>query len=135
MNTSIHKLSFLLLPFSILLSGCLSPKTAGVSAEKGVLKVEDRLFASHIVVVQDQTTMTDQGFLKAQVTLRNTGKRDFDCQYIFTWKDKDGLTLKSAKAIWRPLTLHGREESVVQGICPVAGAADFRIVLRPRTSK
>ena len=136
MNASFRKIFILHLSFSaLLLSGCLSPRTAGLSAEKGVLKVEDRLFASHIEVVQDQTTMTDQGFLKAQVTLRNTERRNFDCQYRFTWKDKDGMTLKAAETLWTPLMLHGREEAVIQGICPVPDAADFRLVMRPRKDK
>lgn len=118
-----------------LAAGCLSPSTAGVSAEKGVLRVEDRRFASHVEVVQDQTTTTDGGFLKVQVTLRNTGKRNFDCQYRFTWKDKDGMELKSAETHWKPLMLYGREEAVVQGICPVPRASEYRLVLRPAKDK
>ncbi len=110
--------------------GCLSPKTAGISAEKGILKIEDRGLASHVELVQDQTKVIDGGFLKAQVTIRNTDKRDFECQYRFSWKDKDGLTLKGAETLWMALPLYGREESVIQGISPVPGAADYRLVIR-----
>lgn len=132
-------MKFLVLTFLasalIFAAGCLSSTSAGFSAEKGVLRVEDRRFASHIEVVQDQTTIGDNGFLKAQVTLRNTEKRDFDCQYRFVWKDKDGLTLKGAETLWTPLMLHGREEAVLHGICPVPHAADYRLVLRPFKNK
>lgn len=111
--------------------GCLSRKSAGVAAERGILQVEDRTFATRLDVVQDQTVMLDGGFLKAQVTLKNTGRRDATFQYRYLWKDRDGMTLKRAETLWTPLVLHGREEAVVEGICPVPGAADFRLVIRP----
>ena len=116
-------------------AGCLSPKTAGLSAGKGVLMVEDRAFASRIELLQDRTTVIAGGFLKAQVTVRNTNKRNFNCQYRFVWKDKDGLTLKAAETLWTPLMLHGREDTDIQGICPVPRAADYRLVIRPAADK
>ncbi|MBQ7252521.1 MAG: YcfL family protein [Kiritimatiellae bacterium] len=112
-------------------AGCLGPNTAGLSAERGRLVVEDRAFASRVELVQDQTVMLDGGFLKAQVTLRNTWKRDARVQYRFTWKDRNGMTLKRAETPWKVLPLHGREEAVLEGICPVPKAADFRLVVRP----
>ena len=115
----------------ILFSGCMSPVSSGVSAEKGILQFENGFFASRIKVVGDQTVKLDKDFLKAQVTVLNLGKRDLNCQYRFVWKDKHGLTLTSAETLWHPLNLHGREESVLEAICPVPGAADFRLVLRP----
>lgn len=115
-------------------SGCLGPNTAGISAEQGRLVVEDRAFASRLELVQDQTVRTEQGFLKAQVTLKNTQKRDACAQYRFTWKDRDGMTLKRAETVWTPLVLHGREEAVIEAICPVPDAADFRLVVRPQTN-
>lgn len=113
------------------LSGCLAPVTSGISAERGHLVFENAGFASRIEAVQDKTVMTDGGFLKAQVSLRNREQRDIRAQYRFTWKDKDGLVLTSADTVWTPLPLYGREEAVVEAICPVPGAADFRLVLRP----
>ena len=113
-------------------AGCLGPRTAGISAEQGRLEVEDRAFASRLELLQDQTVLTDQGFLKAQVTLKNMQKRTARAQYRFTWKDRNGMTLKRAETLWTPLELHGREEAVIEAICPVPGAADFRLVVRPQ---
>ena len=122
-----------LVPVLACCAGCLSPVTAGVSAERGRLTVEDRAFAYRLEIVEDKTKTIDlgDGFLKAQVTLRNRERRDAELQYRFTWKDKDGMTLKSATTVWTPLPLHGREEAVLEAICPVPGAADFRLVVRP----
>lgn len=113
------------------MAGCLGPNTSGISAEHGRLRVENRAFASRVELVQDQTVLTDSGFLKAQVTVRNTSKRDLRAQYRFTWKDRNGMTLKNADTPWMPLAMHGREETVIEAICPVPKAADFRLVLRP----
>lgn len=135
MKTSIRKFcilhfsSFILL--ALALTGCMSPVTSGISAEKGRLEFENGFFSSRIQVVGDMTVKLDSGFLKAQVTVRNAGKRNLDCQYCFVWKDKYGMTLTSAEPLWQPLNLHGREERAVEAICPVPGAADFRLVLRP----
>ena len=111
--------------------GCMSPVSSGVSAEKGVLQFENGFFSSRIKIIEDKTVKLDSGFLKAQVTVRNSGKRDLNCQYRFVWKDKYDMTLTSAETLWLPLNLHGREEMALEAICPVPGAADFRLVLRP----
>ena len=111
--------------------GCLGPNPSGMSAERGRLRVENRAFASRVELLQDQTVLTDSGFLKAQVTVRNTLKQDARAQYRFTWKDRNGMTLKNAETQWMPLMMHGREETVIEAICPVPKAADFRLVLRP----
>ena len=123
----------LLLFLPALFSGCLSPVTSGISAEGGRLAVENRALASRIEILEDKTKLIEvgNGFLKAQVTLRNRDSRDFSGQYCFTWKDRDGLTLKSAETVWTPLLLHGREEAVLNAVCPVPHAADFRLVIRP----
>lgn len=121
--------------FSVLsvaaLTSCMSPVTSGVSAEKGRLEFENAFFSSRIKIVEDKTVKLDSGFLKAQVTIRNSGKRDLNCQYRFIWKDKHDMTLSSAETLWLPLNLHGREERAVEAICPVPDAADLRLVIRP----
>ncbi len=114
-----------------LCAGCLAPATDGVSVDQGRLTVESPSFASRIELVQSQTKRIEGGFLKVQATLRNRERRDSDCQYRFAWKDSDGMTIKSAETVWKPLPLHGREEAVLEAVCPVPGAADFRLVVRP----
>ena len=114
-------------------TGCLATRSDGEVVEKGRLQIFNPGFASQIEVIRDQTTNTDSGFLKVQVTLRNTDKRDFTSQYQFIWKDSNGMELTSAEILWKPLQLHGREETIVEGICPVPKAADYRLVLRPLT--
>lgn len=112
-------------------AGCLGPNTAGIALEHGRLEVEDNSFATRVEMVREKTTRTDQGFLKVQVTLKNTQQRDARFLYRFIWKDRDGMTLKQAETLWKTLHLHGREEVDVEAICPVPRGADFRLVVRP----
>ena len=132
--------AFRIFPFAVLgacmalaLGGCMSPVTSGVSAEKGVLKFENAFFSSRLKVDEDKIVRLkiSGNFLKVQVTVQNTGKRDLDCQYRFVWKDEHGMTLTSAETLWLPLSIHGRDETAIEAICPVPGAEDFRLVLRP----
>ncbi len=122
-----------LLPLLLLAlcAGCIAPTTAGVSVDQGHLTVESASFASRVELVRYQTKRIAGDFLKVQVSLRNRENRDADCQYRFAWKDVDGMTIKSAETVWNPLPLHGREEAVLEAVCPVPGAADFRLVVRP----
>ena len=126
-----NKVFIFCFPAFILASGCLSSVTSGISAEGGRVSIENVEFASRVQLVEDRTVFIGGGFLKAQVTLRNNEKRDVAAQYKFIWKDRDGLTMKSAENAWSHFTMHGREETVIDAVCPVPGATDFRFVLRP----
>ena len=126
------EISTIAFSIALALSGCMSPVTSGVSLENRILQFENGVFASRIKVV-DATppAKIDGGFLKVQVTVENASKRDLDCQYRFVWKDDKGMVLTSAETLWLPLGLHGREQRVIEAICPVPGAEDYRLVLRP----
>lgn len=115
---------------SMFACGCLSPRTDGMAVEKGKLLVDNVPFSLNLDMIQDAMHKTPEGFLRVQVTLRNENRQDFDCQYRFIWKDKDALTLTHAKTVWKPLTMYGQQETVLEGISPVVGAEDFRLVVR-----
>lgn len=115
----------------LFLAGCLSPRTDGFAVEKGRLQLDNVPFSLNLNVVQDAMYRTDEGFLRVQVTVRNENRQDFDCQYRFIWKDKSGITLTHAQTVWKPLVLHGQQQTVVEGVSPVPGADDFRLVVRP----
>lgn len=115
---------------AVLSGGCLSPRTSGVVVEKGRLTIEDAAFATNLVLLEDRMERTPEGFLHAQVTLKNANRRDYACQYRFVWKNADGLVLSHARTHWTPLVLHGSEEKALDVVSPIPNAADFRLVLR-----
>ena len=91
------------------LCGCVSPRTSGVVVEKGRIVFEDPAFAANIEVLQDVRERTQEGFLHAQVALKNTNRIDYECQYRFEWRGANGMMQKHAPTPWRPILLHGRE--------------------------
>ena len=58
-------------------AGCVAPKTAGVWVEKGNLYIEDPAFATNIEIVRDIRERTNEGFLHAQVSVKNTNRTDY----------------------------------------------------------
>lgn len=113
-----------------LASGCLSPKTSGVAVEKGRLLIHDPSFALNLEMVQDARERTPEGFLHVQATVRNTNQVDFRCQYRFEWKTVQGLVQTHAMTPWRPVVMHGRDETVFEATSTVQGAEDFRLAVR-----
>ena len=111
-------------------TGCSFPRTSGVMVEKGRLFIEDPAFASNIEVVQDFREKTPEGFLHAQVTVKNTNRTDYECQYCFEWREESGIVMIHVPTPWRPCTLHGRETKNIDAICPRPGAEDFRLKIR-----
>ena len=110
--------------------GCITPRTDGISVEKGRLQIDNVPLSLNLEMDQDAMYKTPEGFLRVQVTLQNKNREDFDCQYRFVWKDKNGLTLTHAQSSWKPLVLYGKQKTVVEGVSPISAAADFKLVIR-----
>lgn len=113
-----------------LFMGCSSPRTSGMMVEKGRVSIEDLVFASNIEVIQDTRERTPEGFLHAQVRVKNLNRTDYRCQYRFEWIRKNGLIQTHAKTFWEPKVLHGREVGEMRAVCTVKDADDFRLKIR-----
>ena len=116
--------------FAVTLLGCLTSRTSGVMVERGRLFVEDPAFAANIEVIRDACGKTNEGFLHAQVTLKNTNRDDFRCQYRFEWRDANGMIQTHQSSLWYPLLLHGREVKDLDAVSLQQNAADFRLAIR-----
>ena len=112
------------------ISGCMWPRTSGVMVEKGRFFIEDPAFAANIEVVRDACEKTSEGFLHAQVTLKNTNRDDYRCQYRFEWRGENGMMQTHQPSPWRPLVLHGREVKDLDAVSLLQDTADFRLTLR-----
>ena len=113
-------------------SGCMNERTSGVMVEKGRIYIEDPAFASNIEVVRDIREKTPEGFLHAQVTVKNTNRTDYECQYRFEWIRGNGMKHTHAETPWRPILLHGRETTEMEAVSPLQGTEDFRLAIRRR---
>jgi uncharacterized protein YcfL len=110
--------------------GC-KVSTAGMRFEKGMSYADDPDFADGFAIVQVSSEKTPGGFLHAQAILKNLRSTDNQCQYCFEWIGENGITLTHAPTSWRPKAFYGGAVQRIDGICPVPGAVDFRVKLRP----
>ena len=124
-------ISFALALSVAVLSGCLPPPTSGLRINDGTIVSTNPAFASHFKAHRDTCVETPEGFLRVQVRLENLERADRQLQYRFQWIDDDGMDITSAKPLWKILTLHGRDIVELEAVCPVKGAKDFRLALRP----
>lgn len=115
-----------------ILSGCSFPNTSGVMVEKGRLFIEDPAFATNIDVIRDIHEKTPEGFLHAQVTVKNKNRTDYECLYRFEWFRGNGMKQTHAETPWRPILLHGRETAEMSAVSPLQGTEDFRLAIRRR---
>lgn len=122
--------SYVCIAATCLACGCLSPKTSGVAVEKGRLLIYDPSFALNLEMVQDARERTAEGFLHVQAKVQNTNQTDFRCQYRFEWKTSQGLVQTHAMTPWRPVVMHGRDETVFEATSTVQGSEDFRLAIR-----
>ena len=121
-----------LLPvLALLAGGCLSAATSGTRIDDGTLISNNPAFASHFKAYRDASVVTPEGFRRVQVRLENLERANRQLQYRFQWLDEHGMTMTAAKPLWKVLTIHGRDIVDLEAICPIQGAADFRLDLRP----
>ena len=111
-------------------AGCTMPRTSGVWVEKGRLNIEDPAFAANIEVVKEISEKTPEGFLHAQVEVKNTNRTDYQCLYRFEWLRENGMTQSHSEMPWRPITLNGRTPTRLEGVCTVKDAEKFRTFIR-----
>ncbi|MBR0055694.1 MAG: YcfL family protein [Kiritimatiellae bacterium] len=115
----------------LLLAGCLSSATSSIRIDDGTITSNNPAFASHFKAHRDVSVVTPEGFRRVQVRLENLERANRQLQYRFQWIDENGMVLSTAKPLWNVLTLHGRDIVELEAICPLQGAADFRLDLRP----
>lgn len=116
---------------ALVLGGCLSAATSGMRIDDGTITSNNAAFASHFKAYRDASVVTPEGFRRVQVRLENLERANRQLQYRFLWLDEHGMTMTAAKPLWKVLTLHGRDIFDLEAICPIQGAADFRLDLRP----
>lgn len=121
---------------ALLAGGCLSAATSGMRIgdprhDHDVIISNNPAFASHFKAYCDHNVVTPEGFRRVQVRLENLERANRQLQYRFIWMDENGMTMTAAKPLWKVLTIHGRDVVDLEAICPIQGAADFRLDLRP----
>lgn len=110
-------------------------QTEGCKAE---VSVDDPCFREWLSVDSAVVTRAANGFLTAQVVLRNIHKDlddnwredDFDAQSQVWWFDANGVAVQPDRASWHRLTWHGGEALPIKAVAPVPEASRYVLRLR-----
>lgn len=87
-------------------------------------------------VLSEQTTVVsakkirENGLLKMQVELINSGRDDERFLYKIEWLDADGFELKSISTGWMAKVIQGKETMAISAIAPDPRATDCRLKLQ-----
>ena len=145
MRTSVRALALVVLMLAI--GGCKVTKicnsTGGMEiaqteGETARTNVDDPCFREWLTVESAVATRTADGFLTAQVELRNI-HRDLDddgreddlgAQYQILWFDAKGLSVQPDATTWRRVIWHGGQAVSLSATAPDASAARYVLRLR-----
>ena len=119
-------------------TGChTTTSTAGIEVsvpENGAMsvRVDDATFARKFSVEGAETRRGDDGFIVANVFVRNTKGDDAYMQYKFYFYDADGFAVQPALRPWEQAVIHGGELYPISATGPEPRVVKF--VLRMRRS-
>lgn len=124
---------------STLMSGCVSPDTAGLGVSGQVINDElsaalecaDAKMTNFIRVTNVATETMANGLMRVQVELQVMQKHDLVVQTKFKWFDANGMEIDTASRPWILKTFHGGEVVNVTGIAPSEAATGFKFAVRP----
>ncbi len=111
-------------------SGCILSNRGVVTVRHGAVEVENQALATYFQIGRELMTFTSEGMMHIQVDVRNAYDEDLECQYRFQWIGKNGMLLTHANSPWLTKRMNAGENGVFEGVSPVAGAEDFRLVIR-----
>lgn len=120
---------------SAFFTGCTAPnamqtKTDSVTGKSTVrTQTSNPVLATRIGV--SRINMTTLGDIKrASLALKNGWFYVQDFQYKIVWFDAEGTEINPEGAIWKPISLQGREVKTVQSVAPNPSAVDVLIYMK-----
>ena len=102
----------------LLLSACGTPSINDMVSRAGETKN---------IQIQDMRSVTRNGLLTAQVSIRNESDSN-TVGYRFKWLSKSGIAVWEEES-WKPITLAAGQTANLIGIAPTPDATDFRFEL------
>ena len=102
----------------LLLSACSTPSMNDMVSRAGNTKN---------IQIQDMRSVTRNGLLTAQVSIRNESDSN-TVGYRFKWLSKSGVAVWEEES-WKPITLSAGQTANLIGIAPTPDATDFRFEL------
>lgn len=126
--------TLLVMTAAITISGCTAPNamlTQTDSAGKMTIRTvtNNPILSTRIGV--SRVNMTNLGDIKrTSLALSNGWFYEQDFQYKIVWFDASGTEINPEGAIWKTLSLQGRETKTVQSVAPNPSGVDVLIYMK-----
>lgn len=116
-----------------LLTSCRTP-SAGVVVETypgsgPKITVNSKIVGSMLEVLEFNNAVRN-GLLQVQITVQNTTQKDISFEYCFQWVSSTGMKVDSISENWTPLSLGGKEKSMINVMSPCKEAQDYIFKIR-----
>jgi uncharacterized protein YcfL len=111
----------------LLFSGCVTPQA---KHESNIAQVVDKCITDTIVIEDIKGKKQRDGFMKTQITGRNTSNSYQQLEYKIVWLDNDGFVIKSILSNWRKVSADKNQDFYITNISPNTKANDFRLYIR-----
>lgn len=119
---------------AITLAGCTAPNAmqtqTDTSGKMSIRTITNNPILSTRISVS-RVNMTNLGDIKrTSLALSNGWFYAQDFQYKVVWFDASGTEINPEGAIWKPLSLQGRETKTVQSVAPNPSGVDVLIYMK-----
>ena len=119
------------------ISGCTSVNTVTRAENVGSPNVvndkrinTDPGLAGNVSVIEVAEGQVSGNLTKIQVTLVNNTRRALTVNYLFEWRDLDGMQVSASSSTWKSLRLMGGEVRSISAVGPNPRAVDFMLKLQ-----
>ncbi|WP_404424927.1 DUF1425 domain-containing protein [Nibricoccus sp. IMCC34717] len=87
--------------------------------------VTDASLAGKVRILAVNEGKVSGDHLKIQVRIENNKSKTVMFRYRVEWVDANGMMLPTPTDLWKPFTLQGREQSVIEAVAVSPKAVDF----------
>ena len=132
--TKIFVSTLMVMAAALTFTGCTAPN-AMLTQTDATGKMSVRTVTNNVVLSTrigvSKVNMTSLGDIKrTSLALTNGWYYAQEFQYKIVWFDASGTEINPEGAIWKPLTLQGRETKTVQSVAPNPSGVDVLIYMK-----
>ena len=119
-------------------SGCNTPVNTVENTDKVMEKdfvrnksvITDEAMGNRLQVVSVDKQELPTGFMKVQVTLRNTKRSDYKFAYKFQWFNEAGMEVTTSASTWIEKIVIGGEEFFLSAVSPNERCKDYKLMMK-----
>ena len=103
---------------------------ANTQPKNNIVQITDRCLTDSISISDIKGKKQSDGFMKTQITGRNTTNDYQKLEYKIVWIDNNGFIIQSILSNWRDVSADANQEFYITNISPNTKADDFKFYIR-----